>query len=878
MFLEILKKLLKIGKKEFINLIDNGERFMSGKIILSFGAAVLFSASVFAHLPSPYDASLRTGQRGFGTKPTAAGSALRATYSNKGEWSANGEYGGDFTIGQGDTVSRGDWKGKKLWWRAKFAPSANDIPGETPPQGGTSAWVLVNSLSAVSTGTPNYVWKGWNNDLSNKSGSLWAEVPTWRDGAQGAYSMTHDDIGAMPFDDAVKPGWDVAKDFPLIKQSWGVYVAGDQMNGDADWELQRQMVAQGHEIFNHSMDHTSAADRWSVYNPNQRVSSSDPDVPEPIRGLTVVGAWKMRSHHTTYGWLGWLDYETAGEKTGGKGQIGYNAADLNGDWKGPLVKPNYEKGSYIDTIQAENELLTIYAYPYWNGRMPNEEAPNGGIMKIELKSGTQEVTLTTGQKMYIGAGKVSVNAIGWFEENDIISKYPFYYNKAPINSDKCPNVTLTTACDKGNPGFVLKVHSAKGWDAALLNRNVVEANAIINSELYEKVGANQHFVAGKRSEYFGYPFDVYSETTHKYLEEKGFVGARGGAKSGVPMPGDFYHPYRIDFDAFFIQDKDWNPSSAGGKYIYPENPHVLLGLNELVDKVVASKGYMIREFHAVANITSDDGSWYKDKTANSDDPDLWNVNNAANGYGGWWGGIAAFQLRAHYQYVNTRITNRQLAVYTPSEAVKYRMTANATNKTGTLTKDGGNFKLKLTTTENIDNKYRDEISVIVALDASCNSLAARYSDGSGTNVAPRRKPIKMDNEGKVWSVSVNPFRANGEITLIPNGNWEGVEGDGNIGDGNIDWTSISDKRAPSAKAAVAFAGIRNGQIALNLQSGNYTAELYNVQGRLISKVDINAINGVNATGLRTDNLAKGMLILNVKQAGKMMLNQKIMVK
>ncbi|MCL1945531.1 MAG: T9SS type A sorting domain-containing protein [Chitinivibrionia bacterium] len=825
---------------------------MSGKIILSFGAAVLFSASVFAHLPPSYDASLRTGQRGFGAKP--ANSALRVDYENKGEWSADGTYKGDFTIGQGDTVSKGDWKGKKLWWRAKFAPSASDIPGETPPQGGTSAWVLVNSLSAVATGTPNYVWKGWNGDLANKGGNMWAEVPTWRDGAQGAYSMTHDDIGAMPFNDAVKPGWDVAKDFPLIKQSWGVYVDGSEMNGDA-WVLQRQMVAEGHEIFNHSMDHTSAADRWSVYNPGQRLSSSDPDVPEPVRGLTVDGAWKITLHHVNNGWTPTIDLSTW---TGGA------IPDQNGDWAGPLGKPNYENGAYIDTLKASNDLVDIYSFPYWEGMSPNEEAPNGGIMKIELKGGTEEVTLATGQKMYInkGANKVSVNAVGWFDLPDIRKYFPFYENGS------------ITTNDKGRPGFVLKVHSANGWDANLLNRNVNQANDIINSELYSQVGDNQHFVSGKRSEYFGYPFDVYSETTHRYLEQAGFVGARGGAKSGAPMPGDFYHPYRIDFDAFFIQETDWTPNSAGGKYIYPENPHVLLGLNQLVDRVVDEKGYMIREFHAVANITSDDGSWYKNGSANESDPDLWNVNNAGNGYGGWWGGIAAFQLRSHYQYLDGKIKTRQLAVYTPSEAVKYRMTANATNKTGTLTKDDNNFKLKLTTTEDIDNKYRDEITVIVALDASCNSLAARYSDGSGTNVAPRRKPVKMDGEGKVWSVSVNPFRANGEITLIPNGNWEGVDGDG-----NINWSSsISDKRAPSTKAAVAFAGIQNGQIALNLQKGNYTAELYNLQGRLISRTEITAINGVNASGLKTNNLAKGMLILNVKQAGKMMLNQKIMVK
>jgi len=830
----------------------------TNKIIAAF-AVISLAAAGFAHLPGIHDASLRSRQTGFGARGAGIGGLrgeVRATYSNKGQWSADSSYKGDFSIRQGDTVSNGTWNGKKLWWRAKFASTPNDVPGETPPEGGTSAWVLINSLSAVATGTPNYQWTGWSGDLDGKSGSMWAVVPTWRDGAKGAYSMTHDDLGSdggMPFETSIQPGWDVAKDFPQIKQSWGAYVGAMD---DNDWQQAKKMVAQGHEIFNHSMDHTSAADRWSVYYPNERLSSTDPDVPNVVQGLEVVGAWKISYHHVNDGWSAEVDlqvYNKDGNKT---------ITDRNGDWKGPLGKPNYESGSYIDTLKASNDLVDIFAFPYWEGLSPNEEAPNGGIMKIVTKGATQEVSIAeTGQKMYVNksAGKVSVNAVGWLDLPDIQSKYPFYYN-----GDITKN-------DKGRPAFVLKVHSAWGWKDEDLRRNVVQANERINNSLYSKVGATPYFKNGKRSEYFGYPFDVYSETTHKYLEDAGFVGARGGAKSGVPMPGDFFHPYRIDFDAFFIQDKDWTAASAGGKFIYPSNPHVLLGLNQLVDEVISAKGYMIREFHAVADLRRDDGSWY-----NNDSPDNWPVNDASLDKGGWWGGIAEFQLRAHYQYLDGKINNRDVTVYTPSEAVKYRTTANATNKNGALTKDGNNYKLKLTTTENIAEKYRDEISVIVALDASCNTLAAEYGDGSGTDVAPRRKPVKMDGAGKVWSVSVNPFRSSGEITLVPNGTWKGVSE--NPDDVEIDWTAIADKGKIAKQTSVSFVGIHNGRIALNLKAGNYTVELYNLQGRLVSRDNINAVNGVNATNLRTDNLSKGLFILNVKQDGKALLNNKIMVK
>jgi beta-glucanase (GH16 family) len=72
-----------------------------------------------------------------------------------------------------------------------------------------------------------------------------------------------------------------------------------------------------------------------------------------------------------------------------------------------------------------------------------------------------------------------------------------------------------------------------------------------------------------------------------------------------------------------------------------------------------------------------------------------------------------------------------------------------------------------------------------------------------------------------------------------------------------------------------FAGIRNGQISLRLPDGAHAVELYNVKGQLISSVNINAVNGINATGLRTDNLAQGVYILNVKRNGISVLQQRI---
>jgi len=90
-------------------------------------------------------------------------------------------------------------------------------------------------------------------------------------------------------------------------------------------------------------------------------------------------------------------------------------------------------------------------------------------------------------------------------------------------------------------------------------------------------------------------------------------------------------------------------------------------------------------------------------------------------------------------------------------------------------------------------------------------------------------------------------------------------------------TPIIGNAATRTKFAISFAGIKNGEINLNLKAGNYTAELYNLQGRLVSSVNISALNGLNSTGIRTDNLSKGMFILNVKQAGASVLKQKLKI-
>ena len=90
-----------------------------------------------------------------------------------------------------------------------------------------------------------------------------------------------------------------------------------------------------------------------------------------------------------------------------------------------------------------------------------------------------------------------------------------------------------------------------------------------------------------------------------------------------------------------------------------------------------------------------------------------------------------------------------------------------------------------------------------------------------------------------------------------------------------DQNSISKNPRLRTNSAASFAGIRNGRILLNLHAGNYNVRLYNLQGRLINQVEINAVNGINSIDLRADNLGAGVFVLNVRRGEVSLLRQRI---
>jgi hypothetical protein len=111
--------------------------------------------------------------------------------------------------------------------------------------------------------------------------------------------------------------------------------------------------------------------------------------------------------------------------------------------------------------------------------------------------------------------------------------------------------------------------------------------------------------------------------------------------------------------------------------------------------------------------------------------------------------------------------------------------------------------------------------------------------------------------------------------LLISGNWWAPYSAQKVEQPTVSIFNVANKKT---SANIGFAGITNGQINLNLKSGAYTAQLYNLQGRLVKSAEITATNGINATNLSINNLSKGIFILNVKQAGTSVLKQKITVK
>ncbi|WP_034638471.1 T9SS type A sorting domain-containing protein, partial [Chitinivibrio alkaliphilus] len=110
-------------------------------------------------------------------------------------------------------------------------------------------------------------------------------------------------------------------------------------------------------------------------------------------------------------------------------------------------------------------------------------------------------------------------------------------------------------------------------------------------------------------------------------------------------------------------------------------------------------------------------------------------------------------------------------------------------------------------------------------------------------------------EGRIWSVSINPFL--GDADLIPNGEW--------LYDDPTTSIIETENTRDAVTSQAAFTGVMNNQINLQLpEQGNYTVQLFDLQGRLVNQNSVTAAHdNARLAGMSVDNLTRGMYILRV---------------
>ncbi|MGM0443443.1 MAG: T9SS type A sorting domain-containing protein [Fibrobacterota bacterium] len=703
-------------------------------------------------------------------------------FSYKGLWVKDSVYKGDYANKQGDTVQWGEFNGRPLYWWSKFWTQGSE-PGTFGRQGGTNPWVLINSSSYNPEQGQNSVdptWVGWNSDLERSLTAGEAACPTWRDGAEGAYTIIHDDIGALDYNNHVLPALEVNRKYPDIKVSWGVFV---EETAEDEWKQMQQMVAEGHEMTSHSMHHTSAAEQWQWFNDGDTLSVDDPSIPAELKGLVVKG----------------------------------------------FPMPEYAAQQGKSGVTIENELAVVTYDQAWGGCVADPDAYNSNAtIEVSPKSGVETITLSTGQKQYVKYTDGGDVDSGEGRQGYILSASAGWYEMEDAPSSWEPNGGITW--------FLTKVFCVDKWSPDEYRVEIVESRDSIDENVYAPLQQEfgQFFPPTMRTQYFCYPFDAYSEVTHDSIESRNYVSARGGAKSGTPIPCDFFHPYRLDFDAFYMMD----PQAS---IIYPENPHVILSLQGLVDSTISQKGYMIRELHAVCKVPFED------------------INSPA--VGGWWGGITQDLYDEHLAYCTQKIESNELTTYNASEVIRYRMTANAVNGVS-LQKNGNEYTLQ-TDVEDIAEKYHDEISIIVRLEDGCDKLDVVYKNTDPVwGNHPYQLPRKLTNDGTAWSINVNPYL--GDATILPGTDWTG------------DKVAITEINKKSVQPDYSVR-LRGNRLNLMISDGIYNLTLTDIRGRQVAASRLQVTNGQAAMDMKT-NLSRGIYFLSLTSKDRTYAGRKLIIR
>lgn len=382
-------------------------------------------------------------------------------------------------------VIHDSYLGHDLHWKAKWWVTQDDEPGTLPDSGGTSGWKLLNTIDPVN----DAVWEGCDKTPTSSAQIC---LPTWMDGAVGAYAMISDDIGAYNDVAGYEKIWQIMGEinameyehfnkYNALRIGFGIQV--DKCDG-TEWQHLRDCVKKGHEMLNHSYDHTSGAKQWLWFYQNDTTGGPM----DEINGFTLA-----------YG----------------------DTLPISGMCTGP-------DDAYVSNLSYVSTLMHV-----------GEDMPKWASGAIVLNS------------EYAGKPGTETDYFGYKVKDDGDKRYIQCNGKSWIDQHQVGVLVLD--CAARNDGLEIKYD---GWDSGERTLNVERSLDTINLNTYEKLSSegklkSKYWPDEKRLEYYVYPYDAFSKETHDFLDSKNYVGARGGSKSPDATPLDFFHPFRTDFDAHF---------------------------------------------------------------------------------------------------------------------------------------------------------------------------------------------------------------------------------------------------------------------------------------------------------------------------------------
>lgn len=667
-------------------------------------------------------------------------------------------------------VIHGQYLGRDLHWKAKWWANADDEPGMIPDSGGTSAWKLLNTVDPTSDAQ----WEGCDNSPSS---SAQVCLPTWQDGAKGAYSLISDDFGAFDGNDGYRQIWEIAdevasssyeyfNDYNPLRVGFGIQV---DKSDESEYEDMRKIAKMGHQILSHSYNHTSAAHQWLWFYQNDTTG----DAASEIDGFTQAGGDTIPISGTCTGlddpYIVNLVY---------KDKIPHVGKDL----------PKWASGAII-VNSAFDSICNIAGVT---------KKSYGGYQIAEAADGSAR-WLKTNAESWIISSKVAVCILDCAERGDMD-----------------PEEDLTYKYD--------------GWSGDEWDLNIRKSKDTLDMNVWDKLREensipSQYWAENKSVDFYIYPYDAFSRETHDSLDASGYVGARGGSKGSTPTPLDFYHPFRTDFDAHY--------NDALG--VYPDNPHQYLTLKTMLDSIVASNGFHTREIHTV-----------------TDDEAL------------GWGGVKEQNFKTHMEDVLNRIKNGDITMFTPTDAVKYRITTD--NMNVNIAKGNSNnwiISPEITLGSQFHEDYKDIlISYVVTLPQDFTAptgkvMVCKYVNGGEYS---RRAPRKLQRRGveNTWAVYADPYKGDVEIFF--------------------DDVAIKSSEISSAQKDLAIANLKNGKLSFFAKAGQYDIKVYGINGRLLRAIKKNALkSGLITENLNLRSVSNGFLIIKINNNGKsvkkMMLNK-----